>query len=195
MSNLIRGVMALRSVVIETGNGELLSLGLLSGLCNDRNGPEPNQRCLARSRFQHSTNIMNTPESESTPTQTLYEIVDESFAGQGPFTGEEIDAMVKAGDLGKTQKVRKVHSGKEIAAHFALLSAKANDRAPSPPTKGKFFAGILMLLIGLGGVAFLLFARDEGEHVRAKLFIIPGLLIAGGFRMVVGNSQVLKANG
>jgi len=131
--------------------------------------------------------------AETKPTETLYEIEHESFNGKGPFTGEQIDAMVQGGEITKNQKVRKVHTGKVIDARFALLSAQTNDQPPSPPSKGKFFAGVLLLLAGLAVVAFLIYAKGEGERVRGKLFLIPGAMVLGGASMMASNSKAFRA--
>lgn len=133
---------------------------------------------------------METTQTE--PTQTLYLIENESFAGKGPFTGEDIENLIKTGEIGKSQKVRKVHTGKVIDARYALLSAKANDAQPSAPSKGKFVAGILMLVVGLAAVAFLFYARGENEQVRGKLFLIPGILVLGGVKMIAGNLKSFR---
>ena len=129
----------------------------------------------------------------STPQQTLYVIEHDSYAGSGPYTGEQIDAMVKSGEIAKNQKVKKVHSGKIITADCALLSARANDQPPSPPSKGKFAGGIALIITGIAIIAFLLFAEGEGERARGKLFVIPALLILGGAKMAAYNSRALKA--
>lgn len=131
--------------------------------------------------------------SELPPAPTRYEIQHEAFAGKGPYTGEEIDAMVKSGEIARSQKVRKLQTGKVIEARFALLSAQANDQPPSPPSKGKFFVGGLLMLAGLAAVAFLIYAKGEGERVRGKLFFIPGAMVLGGASMMAGNFKAFQS--
>jgi len=123
---------------------------------------------------------------------TRYEIVDEALEFPGDFSGDEIEALVKSGQLDRSAKVRKTHSGKIVDAYIAKISADAND-IPAEPTKGGFFLGAALVVAGIGISAFLFFAREEGESVRGKLFIIPVLCILGGAKLIAMYSKSLTS--
>ena len=123
-------------------------------------------------------------------TLTTYEILSPDFSGQGPFTGQQIEDLIKSGKLSGDQDVKKITNGKIINARYALLSANAADLPPSPPTKLKATIGIALTAGGLAIILFLVYSAESGERVRGKLFIIPGAMILIGAKMLL--SYILR---
>jgi hypothetical protein len=126
---------------------------------------------------------------------TQYRILNEAFRDQGPFSGREIDDLVKAGKIPADQDVQKVATGKIIKAKVALLSAEANDAPPAPPSATRAGIGGLLVVAALAGSAWLLSVSDEKHPVRGKHFIIPGLMLLIGAQFIIGYVSATAKSG
>lgn len=117
---------------------------------------------------------------------TTYRILNDAFRDQGPFTGSEIDDLVKSGKITADQDVQKVASGKVIKAKVALLSAEANDAPSAPPSAVRAVVGGVLVVAALAAAGWLVSVSDEKHPVRFKHFIIPGIMLIVGARFVIG---------
>jgi len=115
---------------------------------------------------------------------TMYRIQLDGFRDQGPFTGQQIDDLVKAGKIDPDQDVEKVATGKVIKARVALLSAEANDAPAKAAGPVRALIGAILVVGAIAACGWLVSVDDEKNPVRFKHFIIPGVMFLIGAQSV-----------